>query len=163
HHAADDVTGLEGKADVGQALGEFAPQALAQLTHPHMGAGLELHLDDALLRAAVPEVNQVDGVARRVDANKPQGDLDVGRPHFVFDNLQNFERNGFGALDLRAGRRAEAHLKLSQVNTGKNLRAELPADEHQDERGSQQVNAQHQPAHADDPVQSRSVAFLEPG
>ena len=67
------------------------------------------------------------GIVRPVHADEAQGDLHVLRPGFLLDQLQRPQRDRFRAVNLRARRRAQPHLKLACLDPGKDLRAQPAA------------------------------------
>ena len=145
HHALDDVAGLEADFDLGQLGLEHGAELFLQRLDAD-GAALELHLQDAFLRAGVPLVNQVDGIGLRVDADEADGDGDVVGAGLALDEVKEAQGDGFGGLELGAGRGAEAELELAGVHLWENLGAEARDDQDKRGGGEGEVNEEHEPA-----------------
>src|SRR5439155_22683400 len=79
HHSTHDVTRLKREAYVRHIGSELFTQAFLERFDSDRRAGLQLHLNHAFLRTAVPEVNQVDGITRRVNADEAQSDFHILR------------------------------------------------------------------------------------
>src|SRR5262249_17211614 len=74
HHAADDIAWFERETDSRQLLRENFSQALFEFLDANRSAFLQLHLQHAFLRAAVPEVNEVHRIRRPMHAQETQRD-----------------------------------------------------------------------------------------
>src|SRR5205823_763977 len=149
-YAADDVAGFERETYVGHLDRKFLSQPFLQFFHWDSHSRLQLNLDHAFLRATVPQVNQVNGIARRMDAHKAKRDLDVRGADLPLDDIKRGQRDSFGAADLRACGRAQPQLQLTGLHRRKNFRAELATDEKYYETRHHEVNAGHQPASANE-------------
>src|SRR5207247_1975866 len=102
HHAAHDVTWLEREAYVGQLLSELFAQAFLECFDADRRAAFQLNLNHPFLRAAVPKVNQVNGVTRSVDPDEAESDFHTLRPDFVLDYVQSLHRTAIGAIHIGA-------------------------------------------------------------
>src|SRR5215813_2527926 len=103
------------------------------------------HQQDCFLRAARPEVNSVDWVARGLRADKAERDGDVITTCFGFDRVQGFERDDLRAFDACSGRSAQAQLKLPSIHVRENVRAEIPPDQEDPGGDNHQVSGQRDP------------------
>src|SRR6266508_5463397 len=112
---------------------ESFAEPLRQFLDAHPRTRLLLDLKHAFLRTNVPQVNKVDGIARRINAHKAECDGDVLRASFVPDDVQQFKPDSFRAGDVGAGGSSESKLKLSRFHARKNFRAELSAHKNDDQ------------------------------
>src|SRR5690606_38068577 len=101
--------------------------------------GLELNLEHALFRAAVPHIYEVHWVARAVHAEKAHRDRDVVGSGLLVDDVEHLECDGLGAVDTRARRSTQPNLELTGLDARIDLGAEPPADEHDHARGDDDV------------------------
>ena len=138
--------GSKEKADARHLFGKDLPQPFLQVFNPNRRAGFQLHLQHAFLRAAVPEVNEIDRVRRTMHAQETQRDRRRFAARLLLDEVQRLQRDGFGAVNLRARRRAQPQLNLSGIHLGKDLRAQPPSHEHDHHRRQHQVKRRHRPA-----------------
>ena len=94
---------------------------------------LELHGKVRFLGAAVPEMDEVHRIIRRVHADEAHRERDVFRAGFALDEFKCFQRDLLGELDLRAAVGAQAQRELARVHRRENFRAE-PLPEHPDRK-----------------------------
>ena len=168
HDLVDDVGRLERQPQVvgtrGNARGAFpfgeplvpdpraqvAGQLLAEAAFQFLDAdraALERNPHDSLFRPARPEVDAVDGVAGRHDADVPQRDFDVLRPDLLADEVQGLPRDFLGLLDAGAVRGPQPELELTGVYLGEDLRTQESAQEERGKQGRGEINRHDHPAH----------------
>src|SRR4051812_50042391 len=95
----------------------------------------ERHLQNPLVRSTCPEEDRVDRIRRRLDADVPQGDVDVRGSGRLLDLVEDLAGNPLRRLELRAGRRLKAELELVRPARRKDLAAESQADHRHDSDG----------------------------
>ena len=142
HDSADNVAWLERKTDSRQLLGKTFAQALFQVFNSNVAASLQLHLHDSFFGPAVPEINQVDRITRRVHPHEPKRNFHVLRAGFALDHLQRMQRDGFSALHVRATGSAQPQLKLARVHPRENIFAQPLPDQKDDQAGQHKVHGQ---------------------
>ena len=141
HDAAHDVGRLEGEADVRQGDAELATKVLLGGVEVDLGAGLELDLKGGLIGAAVPRVDEVDGVVGRVDADEPERGADILGAEFGLDEAEGLQGDLLRLVELGAGRRTQAYLELAVVGAREDFAAQLGAEQG-DERDSAEESGQ---------------------
>ena len=129
HDAAHDVGRLERKADVRQGDAEIATKVLLGGVEVDLGAGLELDLEGGLIGAAVPRVDEVDGVVGGVDADESERGADVIGAEFRLDEAEGLQGDLLGLVELSTGRRTQAYLELAVVGAREDLAAKLGAEQ----------------------------------
>jgi hypothetical protein len=92
-----------------------------------------------------------------VNTDKAESDGDVLSAGFLLDYVQHFERDGLRARDVCAGGGAQSELKLARVHARENLRAELPANQNNDQSCRDQISAHDEPASAHGSLQRAFV------
>ena len=115
HDAADDVGGLEGKADVRQGGAEASSEVLLGGVEVDLRVRLELDLQGGLVGTAVPGVHQVDGVVRGVHADESERGADVLGADLLLDEVQGSQSDLLRLVELGAGGGAQAHLQLAVI------------------------------------------------
>src|SRR5262249_33560889 len=86
---------------------------------------------------------------------------DIVRADFAFDEVKDLESDLFGVFDFRAGWRPQPNRHLPGISVGKNFDPELPADKHDNERGSQHIEKNHWPTESNKPRCNRGIAGLK--
>ena len=88
-----------------------------------VAAGSMAVLPRLAVRAARPQVDGVDRVARRLSAHERRADLYAVRPDDFADQRERRERLPLHSLESRAGRCSESELELTVVDARKDLGA----------------------------------------
>ena len=118
------VVGRKSQLHVRQLLGKFRAQSFRQLCDAYRRARFQLHLKHRFFGAAVPEVDQVDRVTRRVHADEPKRDRDVVRADFLLDQVECLQRDFLGAFESGARQRAQPQLELAGIRLRENFRGQ---------------------------------------
>ena len=106
HGLADDVRGLKRDRDVRQRLLQLSTQFFLQFVGDPRGFRFQRHAQDSLVLSAGKQVNRVDRIVGRLDADEAGGNVDVLRPHPLPDHIHRLQSDHFGAFEARAGWRA---------------------------------------------------------
>src|SRR5262249_45502465 len=117
HYLADDVGGFEGHLHAGNRRADALAEGFAAGRF-----GTERDLDDGLLRAGGEEMDQVDRIVGRDDADKVGGHGDIVRAGLASDSVDGAEDHPLGLLDAGSGGRAQPNPKERGVGVGKELR-----------------------------------------
>ena len=142
HHAAHDVRGLEGETDVRQGGAEATAQVFLGGIKVDLGVGLELDLQGGFVGAAVPGMDEVDGIIGGVHADEAEGGADVLRAEFLLDDVQGAQGDLFGLVELGPGGGAQADLQLAVIGRREDLASELGSED-SDERRGERDPAEH--------------------
>ena len=86
HDAADDIRWLKRKAYVWHRAGQLAAQVFFGGFEVHFGAGFQLYLQGGFICSAVPGMNQVHRIIRRMHAYESESRANVIHPKFGFDD-----------------------------------------------------------------------------
>src|SRR5262249_21193422 len=113
-------------------------------------------------RAAIPKINQIDRITRRVHTHETQHNLNICWSDFAFDDVIHLERERFRSVHMSPRWRSEPYLKLASIHPWKNLRAELPADKPNCQTHQDQVHAQPRPTQTNHLLRKAGIASLEP-
>ena len=140
---------------------KFFPQTLLEFLDADRGARFQLDLHDTFLRAAVPQINQVDRVARAVNADEAERDFNVIRADLRLDEVEDLQSDLLRSLDRGSGGSTQPHLKLTRIHFGKNFRAEPRTDQADDQTCADQIDSHDQPARAHNFLRHFSVVLLE--
>ena len=122
---------------MGELGGEAGAEFFAERGDGNAAAVLELDLQDGLLGAAVPLMDEIDGIVRRMHADEAHADGDFIGAGFFADDRQCAQGDLLGGFKARGGGGTQAELEL----TGVDLREDFGAYEgEQDADGEDDAN-----------------------
>ena len=124
HHLVDDVGRLEGELHVRQRLGQLPAEFFLELLDVDSAFPLQSHPHHGVLRSAHPLIHGIDRIGGGNRAEVSQGHLHVAGSRGRFDDLQGFQDDLLGAVDVRSVRGPHAQPELSGVDGRENLRAQ---------------------------------------
>src|SRR5262249_51698035 len=119
------VVRLKGNSHVRQFRCEHSSEALAERADSEWRIRLELHRKPTFLGAAIPKVNEIDGIIRGMNADQAHRQRDIVRADFAFDKVKDLESDLFRVLDFCPGRGAQANGQLTGIDIWKNFNSEL--------------------------------------
>src|SRR2546426_783095 len=79
------------------------------------------HLNDGFSGPAREQVNQIDGIARRLHSQKIAADLDIFGPGFTLDDFQGLNDLPFRFFDSSAGRHPKPDANQRRIRVRKDL------------------------------------------
>ena len=153
--------GSKEKGNVRHLLRKAMPQALAQHLHRQSSALAQLHLQNALLGPAVPQVDEVDRIGRPVHTDQRQGQFDRLRTRLIGNDPKRLLGVLHRVRELRAGRRADAQLQLAGLGTREDVRSETRPQQSEQHSADKQVHSDDLARMRDEPPQQQRITGLQ--
>ena len=110
HDLADDVRGLERDRHIRQRLLQLVANLFLHGFSHRRRARLQRDSDDRFMLSAGKQIDRVDRVVRRLNADEPGCDLDVVGSNKLLDHVHRLHFDQLGALETCARWRAESEL-----------------------------------------------------
>ena len=149
HHLADDIGRLEREPHIRQRPRQHAAESLLQILDSRGPPLLQRDPQHHLLGPSRPLEDGVDRIARGNQPDIADGDLHVTCHDLVLDRLQDPKGQLLGLLDPRSRGCAHPDLEPAGVHPGKDLQAEVTAEDDDHQGAEDQVDRHGRPPPAD--------------